>query len=117
MDRIAQGSISESWINDIGNKQLLFQGRGGTGKTAILLSLAWRLWKTKGARILVLTYNRALAADMNRLLTLMGMIDEVGAPLIKVQTVHSFLYRKDYIFFSSLEKTITNRKFRIRENM
>lgn len=92
MDRIAQGSISEFWINDIGNKQLLFQGRGGTGKTAILLSLAWRLWQTKDARILVLTYNRALAADLNRLLTLMGMIDEVGAPLIKVQTVHSFLY-------------------------
>jgi len=93
MDRIANGAISHSWMSEVGQQQVVFHGRGGTGKTAILLSLAWRLWETKGARILLLTYNRALVADLRRLLTLMGMIDDVGMPLVEVKTVHSFLFR------------------------
>lgn len=92
MDRIAHSAVCESWLDEVGRKQLVFQGRGGTGKTAILLALAWRLWESRGARILVLTYNRALVADLTRLLTLMGMTDEVGAPLVQVKTVHSFLF-------------------------
>jgi len=93
MDRIANGAISDSWMSEVGQQQVVFHGRGGTGKTAILLSLAWRLWETRSARVLLLTYNRALVADLRRLLTLMGMTDDVGQPLVEVKTVHSFLFR------------------------
>lgn len=93
MDRIANAEIHESWIEDLGKKQLIFKGRGGTGKTIILLALAWQLQKNKHARVLVLTYNRALVADLRRLLTLMGLSDEIGCPFIEVRTVHSFVYQ------------------------
>ena len=74
-------------------RQVVFEGRGGTGKTMILLGLAWRLQERKHARVLLLTYNRVLVADIRRLLTLMGLTDDVwSAPSIEVQTVHAFLF-------------------------
>lgn len=93
MDRIANASIQDSWIEDLGNRQMTFEGRGGTGKTMILLGLAWRAQERQHARVLVLTYNRILVADLRRLLTLMGLTDEIGQPTVEVQTVHAFLFR------------------------
>ena len=93
MDHIALAELQDSWLVALGEKQLVFYGRGGTGKTVILLGLAWRLQQQRGARILVLTYNRALVADLTRLLALMGLRDDVGHPVVSVQTVHSFLFR------------------------
>jgi len=93
MDRIANAEIQDSWIETIGSKQLVFEGRGGTGKTMILLGLAWHLQRDQHARVLLLTYNRALVADLRRLLTLMGLSDEIGCPYVEVRTVHSFIYQ------------------------
>jgi len=93
MDRIANAEIQDSWIETMGSKQLIFEGRGGTGKTMILLGLAWQLQRDKHARVLLLTYNRALVADLQRLLTLMGLSDEIGCPYIEVRTIHSFVYQ------------------------
>jgi len=90
MDRIALAAIEPEWIAAIGNKQILLQGLGGTGKTVRMIALAWNLHKN-GHRVVMLTYNIALVADIRRLLTLMGMTDGVGEPCIRVQTVHSFL--------------------------
>jgi len=92
MDRIAYANIHDEWLQGLGKRQLILDGRGGTGKTMILLGLAWRL-QERGDRVLLLTYNRALVADLRRLLTLMGLSDEAGRPLIDVQTVHAFMYR------------------------
>ena len=93
MDHIALAGIQDNWFSVLVEKQLIFYGRGGTGKTVILLGLAWRLNQERGARVLVLTYNRALVADLTRLLALMGVRDDVGQPVVTVQTVHSFLFR------------------------
>jgi hypothetical protein len=93
MDRIANAGIQDAWLEELGKRQLVFEGRGGTGKTIILLGLAWRIQERQHARVLVLTYNRALVADLRRLLTLMGLTDEIGRPTIEVQTVHSFVFR------------------------
>jgi len=93
MDKIANEAIQSDWLERIGKEQLIFEGHGGTGKTMILLGLAWRLQKDHGARVLVLTYNNALVTDLRRLLALMGRYDDSGRTLVEVQTVHSFLTR------------------------
>lgn len=93
MDRIANAEIQDAWLEAVGERQVIFEGRGGTGKTMILLGLAWRLQQRQRDRVLILTYNRALVADLRRLLTLMGLSDEVGQPCVEVQTVHAFLFR------------------------
>src|SRR5262249_42158597 len=58
----------------------------------LLLQLAWRLYETLGRRALLLTYNRALAADIRRMLTLLGVPDDVGERHIQVQTVYAFFF-------------------------
>jgi len=92
MDRIANAVIQDAWLEELGKRQMTFEGRGGTGKTMILLGLAWRIQERQRARVLVLTYNRALVADFRRTLALMGLTDDFGEPTIEVQTVHSFLF-------------------------
>lgn len=92
MDRICRSAINRDWLNIIGNKQLIFRGRGGTGKTITLLQLAWEAFEKNNARILILTYNKALVADLRRLFTLMGLSDDIGGNTIQIQTVHSFIY-------------------------
>jgi hypothetical protein len=91
MARLVRSALDADWLRDLGVKQLIFRGRGGTGKTMILLQLAWRLYEEKGARVLVLTYNKALMADLRRLLTFVGVGDVAAARSIQVQTAHSFL--------------------------
>ena len=56
-----------------------------------LLQLAWKLYQERGSRVLLLTYNKALMADLRRLLTLVGVADPGDERSIQVQTVHSFL--------------------------
>jgi hypothetical protein len=92
MDRIAKAEIKDVWAEDLGKRQVIFEGRGGTGKTMILLGLAWRLQERQQARVLLLTYNRALVADLRRILALMGLTDDLGRPSIEVQTVHSYMF-------------------------
>lgn len=75
----------------IGQQALIFKGRGGAGKTVTLLSIANQLREEKGARILLLTYNLALVADIRRLLTFLGDSHEVSAGAIEVRGRDSFL--------------------------
>lgn len=76
----------------LGKRMLLLRGRGGTGKTMRLLQLANHLAETAGQRVLMLTYNRALVADVRRLLTIMGMRDEMSGGTIHIRTVHGFVH-------------------------
>jgi hypothetical protein len=92
MDRICRAAINKGWIDLLGSKHLIFQGRGGTGKTVILLGLAWKAYEDRNARVLILTYNKALVADLRRLFTLMNLPDSLGENTIQIQTIHAFLY-------------------------
>ncbi|MCI0457342.1 MAG: AAA family ATPase [Gemmataceae bacterium] len=92
MDRITQAALREKWVETPGERQLVLRGRGGSGKTMLLLQLAWRLYETLGRRVLLLTYNRALAADLRRMLTLMSVPDDVGDRHILIQTVYAFFF-------------------------
>lgn len=73
----------------VGTKPIILRGRGGTGKTVRLLRLANDLFESEGSRVLILTYNNALVADLTRLLLLLGIRQSVNDRVVKVQTVHS----------------------------
>ena len=93
MEQINQRAADELNLQEqVGNLLLILRGRGGTGKTIRLLQLAKRLYDERAARILILTYNRALVADLRRLLTLMGISDGIAERSIQIQTIHSFFY-------------------------
>jgi AAA domain len=93
MEQINQQLSSELELSDlVGKKLLILRGRGGTGKTINLLQLAKHLYDERAARVLVLTYNRALVADLRRLMTIMGIGDGYAEKSIQIQTIHSFFY-------------------------
>jgi hypothetical protein len=91
MDRIVRSALREEWAEVVGRKQLLFRGRGGAGKTMLMLQLAYRLYADHDSRILLLTYNRALVSDLRRLFTLIGLPEDGARGSVQVQTIHSFL--------------------------
>lgn len=76
----------------LGKKMVRLRGQGGTGKTVMLLQAAWRVFSERGSRTLVLTYNRALSADVRRLLGLLGVPSNPGDGGVAVDTVMSFMY-------------------------
>lgn len=99
LDRRRMEQISERIILEqqklpdiVGRQLLILRGRGGTGKTIRLLQLAKYFYEREAARVLVLTYNKALVADLRRLLTIMGVSDYAAQSSIQVQTVHSFFH-------------------------
>ena len=93
MNAIAKESISKDWIECVGNKLLIFQGLGGTGKTIRMLQLAYRKYSEQGANTLILTYNRALISNLQRLMAVMGISphdDERGG--IEIASLEKFMY-------------------------
>jgi hypothetical protein len=94
IERITQHKIQDQkYYDKLGEQLLTFSGRGGTGKTARLLFIAHHLYNTQGARVLILTYNNALVADLRRLLSLMQIPDCVAEGSVSVQTIYSFFSR------------------------
>ena len=93
MEQINQQLAAELELQELVGKQLLLlRGRGGTGKTVNLLQLAKYLYDERAARVLILTYNRALVADLRRLMTIMGIGDGFSEQCIQIQTIYSFFY-------------------------
>ena len=93
MDRIVKSALPDEWLEDLTKKQIVIRGRGGVGKTVILLQMAYRAFDNAGMRSLVLTYNKALVADMRRTMALLGIPRNLARGGIGVETVHSFIAR------------------------
>jgi GTPase SAR1 family protein len=93
MDRIVKAALPETWLDDLGRKQIVIRGRGGVGKTVILLQMAYRAFDREQMRSLVLTYNKALVADMRRTMALLGVPRSVEKGGICIDTVHAFIGR------------------------
>jgi hypothetical protein len=93
MDRIAKAAVPESWLDDLGRKQVIIRGRGGVGKTVILLQMAYRAFDRDQLRSLVLTYNKVLVADMRRTMALLGVPRSIENGGIAIDTVHAFVGR------------------------
>lgn len=93
MDRIVKAALPETWLDDLGFKQIVIRGRGGVGKTVILLQMAYRAFDRDQLRSPVLTYNKALVADMRRTMALLGVPRSVERGGICIDTVHAFIGR------------------------
>lgn len=78
--------------NLLGTARVHIRGNGGTGKTVLMLQSAYEAFLSRGTRSLVLTYNTALSADIQRTLALMGIPGDGEAGGIRVRTVMSFMY-------------------------
>lgn len=81
----------QQYAEKIGEQLLVFRGRGGTGKTVRLIRMAYQLYDQFGYRVLLLTYNKALVADLKRLLALLHVRDSIGGSGISVKTIHKFV--------------------------
>ncbi|MEX0730251.1 MAG: hypothetical protein WED00_15295 [Aquisalimonadaceae bacterium] len=93
MDRIVKAALPQEWLDDLGDRQIVIRGRGGVGKTVILLQMAYRAFDSKGLRSLLLTYNKALIADMRRTMALLGVPRHLEKGGIGTDTVHAFIGR------------------------
>ncbi|PDW04643.1 hypothetical protein [Candidatus Viridilinea mediisalina] len=97
VDRITRRHIGQSqapqYIEKMGKQLLIFRGRGGTGKTIRLLQLAYDMYIKQDARVLILTYNKALVADLQRLFVMINAGDGATPRAIIFKTVHAFLYQ------------------------
>lgn len=93
MDRIVKAALPEAWLDDLTNRQIVVRGRGGVGKTVILLQMAYRAYDSNRMRSLLLTYNKALVADMRRTMALLGVPHQIEKGGIRIETVHAFVGR------------------------
>ena len=92
MDKIvSKRGLSDAWFETIGKKLLSLPGRGGTGKTVLLLQAAWRSFDERSSRTLFLTYNLALVADIRRTMALMNIPGSAPESGITVDSVMSFM--------------------------
>jgi len=87
----AEDNHRKKWLEDIGKKQIVFRGRGGTGKTVFMFHIAYKKSTQEEKRSLILTYNHALITELKRL----RMILQVGASDqgIKIDSVMSFMHK------------------------
>jgi len=95
IERITKRTVEPElpeYMKKLGTQLLMFRGRGGSGKTVRLLQLANRLREDRGARVLFLTYNRALASDLRRLIHLMGIRDQLDEPTVNIRTSEKFFW-------------------------
>lgn len=86
----------QKYKDEFGKKLLIFRGRGGTGKTYRLLNIAKYLYDSYDARILLLTYNKALISDIMRLFAILRIPPYSIDGSIIMKTIHSFFYSLFY---------------------
>ena len=93
MDRIAsRPAEARDLACFLGEKRIHLRGEGGTGKTVLLAQLAHEAFMSHGKRSLFLTYNRALAADIQRLLAMLDIPNSSESGGVDVRTVMSFTF-------------------------
>ena len=92
VEAVCKGTLDQRLLDAVGHRMLLLSGRGGTGKTIILLRLAYKQSQS-GKRAIVLTYNQALKSDLERLLVLTGIRDDIATGTVQVHTVQSFILK------------------------
>jgi len=84
--------LDQQYVQDIGEKLFIIQGRAGTGKTVKLLNMAFDLTKNRNSRCLILTYNHALVSDIKRILALENISDGIDTSSVSITTLHKYFY-------------------------
>lgn len=77
----------------IGKETLIISGVPGSGKTLILLRFSYHLALNKNSRSLIVTYNKALTADVNRLSRLAGFKDDPSSASVQTSTCISLILK------------------------
>lgn len=93
LERITRTLLGkQQYAQAIGEKLVIIQGRAGTGKTVKLLHIAHDLASRHAKHVQLLTYNKALVSDIRRICAL-SRINDTSDGLLRVDTVHSFVWK------------------------
>ena len=79
------------YMGKLGEQILIFQGKGGTGKTARLVRLAHQIFKKHNGRVLFLTYNLSLRSDVQRIFNWLAVPNPTGGAGVYPDSVYSFM--------------------------
>lgn len=93
IEMISRKGITVDAIIPQNGKMPICRGRAGTGKTIALIQSAIKLVDEEYARVLILTYNKALVSDVRRLFALSELPDLFEASCVHVSTMHAYYYR------------------------
>lgn len=90
IEMITNKTFQDNALIDANGKVSIYRGRAGTGKTVGLIQAAIRLVDEEQARVIILTYNRALVSDIRRLFALAELPDMFEENCVYVSTMQSY---------------------------
>lgn len=93
IEQITNNAFHSNCLIDANGKVSIYRGRAGTGKTVGLIQTAIHLVDEEQARVLILTYNKALVSDIRRLFALAELPDMFEEKCIHINTMHSYFYQ------------------------
>ena len=93
IEQITNKSFENNVLVDTNGKVSIYRGKAGTGKTVGLIQTAIRLVDDEQARVLMMTYNKALVSDIRRLFALAELPDMFEKNCLHICTMHSYFYR------------------------
>lgn len=109
IEMITNKAFGDNALVDANGKVSIYRGRAGTGKTVGLIQTAIRLVDEEQARVIILTYNRALVSDIRRLFALAELPDMFEENCVYVSTMQSyFLHMANGILYDG---KLTGTKF------
>lgn len=93
IEQLTNKAFQANSLVDTQGKVSIYRGRAGTGKTVGLIQTAIHLVDDKQARVLMLTYNKALVSDIRRLFALAELPDMFEANCLHINTMHAYFYQ------------------------
>lgn len=92
IEQLTNKAFQTNALIDTQGKVSIYRGRAGTGKTVGLIQTAIHLVDEDQARVLMLTYNKALVSDIRRLFALAELPDMFEENCLHINTMHSYFY-------------------------
>lgn len=93
VEQITKKTIEGGIVQRQNGKFSIYRGKAGTGKTVGLIQTAIEMVEEDDCRILILTYNKLLVADIRRLFALAELPDMFDARCVGINTLQSFFYK------------------------
>lgn len=93
VEQITRKNIEGGIVQRQNGKLSIYRGRAGTGKTVGLIQTAIEMVDVEDCRILILTYNKLLVADIRRLFALAELPDMFDYRCVEINTLQSYFYK------------------------
>ena len=93
IEQLTNRAFQSNALIDTQGKVSIYRGRAGTGKTVGLIQTAIHLVDEEQARVLMLTYNKALVSDIRRLFALAELPDMFETNCVHISTMHSYFFK------------------------